>query len=70
MSVPSPEALAELPVLASQGHMGLKLFMISEEFEAHAAGTVSYTHLGPAIRKPTVSGSMAIPAHSGVRAKL
>jgi hypothetical protein len=25
---------------------------------------------GPAMRKPTVSGIMAIPAHSGVRLKL
>lgn len=41
MSAPSPEALAELPVLAAQGHMTLKLFMISEEFEAHAAEMIT-----------------------------
>ena len=41
MTSPSPEALAELPVLASQGHMSLKLFMISDEFEAAAAGMIA-----------------------------
>ena len=30
----------------------------------------SQPEAGPAMRKPTVSGSMAIPAHSGVRSKL
>ena len=33
----SPQALAELPGLASDGHTSLKLFMTSAEFEAHAA---------------------------------
>jgi dihydropyrimidinase len=41
MTSPSPEALAELPVLVSQGHMSLKFFMISDEFEAHAAGMIA-----------------------------
>jgi len=41
MYAPSPEALAELPALAAQGHMTLKLFMISEEFEAHAAEMIT-----------------------------
>ena len=30
----------------------------------------SQPEMGPAMRKPTVSGSMAMPAHSGVRLKL
>ena len=30
----------------------------------------SQPEAGPAMRKPTVSGSIAIPAHSGVRSKL
>lgn len=34
MSSPSPEALAELPQLASDGHTSLKLFMSSGAFEA------------------------------------
>ncbi len=38
---PSPEALAELPVLASEGHTSLKLFMTSAEFEAHADGMIA-----------------------------
>jgi dihydropyrimidinase len=37
MSSPSPEALAELPQLASDGHTSLKLFMTSSEFEARTA---------------------------------
>lgn len=31
---PTPEALAELPGLAAEGHMSLKLFMMMPEFEA------------------------------------
>jgi dihydropyrimidinase len=41
LASPSPEALAELPVLAARGHMSLKLFMISDEFEAQAAGMIA-----------------------------
>ena len=41
MASPSPEALAELPDLAAAGHMSLKLFMISDEFEAQAAGMIA-----------------------------
>lgn len=37
MKSPSPEALAELPLLAAGGHMSLKLFMPSDEFEARTA---------------------------------
>jgi dihydropyrimidinase len=33
---PSAEALGELPVLASQGHTSLKVFMTTREFEAQA----------------------------------
>jgi dihydropyrimidinase len=40
MSSPSPEALAELPALAADGHTSLKLFMPSSAFEAHAAETI------------------------------
>ncbi|HEY1818411.1 MAG TPA: amidohydrolase family protein [Trebonia sp.] len=40
MSSPSPEALAELPQLAADGHTSLKLFMPSSAFEAHAAETI------------------------------
>ena len=36
MSGASPEALAELPQLASDGHTSLKLFMTSRAFETHA----------------------------------
>ena len=36
MSSASPEALAELPQLASDGHTSLKLFMTSRAFETHA----------------------------------
>ncbi len=41
MISPSPEALAELPLLVSEGHTSLKLFMTSEEFEAHAADMIT-----------------------------
>jgi dihydropyrimidinase len=36
MSYPSPEALAELPGLAADGHTSLKLFMVASAFETHA----------------------------------
>jgi dihydropyrimidinase len=41
LSSPSPEALAEVPKLASEGHTSLKLFMTSGEFEAHAAEMIA-----------------------------
>jgi dihydropyrimidinase len=34
---PSPQALAELPGLAADGHTSLKIFMVSDVFEANAA---------------------------------
>ena len=34
---PSPEALADLPALAADGHTSVKLFMLSGEFEARTA---------------------------------
>lgn len=37
---PTPEAVAELPELASAGHTSLKLFMVAEEFEAQADGMI------------------------------
>src|ERR1022692_735853 len=37
LASPSPETLAELPVLSAQGHTSLKLFMTTGEFEAHTA---------------------------------
>ena len=40
MSSSSPEALAELPRLASDGHTSLKLFMTSGGFETHADETI------------------------------
>jgi dihydropyrimidinase len=40
LGLPSPQALAELPALAADGYRTLKLFMVSEEFEAHAAGMI------------------------------
>ena len=33
---PTPRALAELPELAAAGHTSVKLFMVAEEFDAHA----------------------------------
>jgi len=38
---PVKQALAELPLLAAQGHMSLKLFMTMPEFEAHAAEMIT-----------------------------
>ena len=40
LAVPTPEALAELPGLAADGFRTLKIFMVMDEFEAHAAGMV------------------------------
>jgi dihydropyrimidinase len=40
LAVPAPEALAELPGLAADGFRTLKIFMVMDEFEAHAAGMV------------------------------
>ncbi len=37
---PTPQVLAELPELAAAGHTSLKLFMVAEEFEAHADGMI------------------------------
>jgi dihydropyrimidinase len=36
LAEPTPQALAELPGLAEAGHASLKLFMVDEEFDAHA----------------------------------
>lgn len=61
---PSPEVLAELPVLAASGHQSLKLFMISPAFDARAeemlaairiagrSGTLTMLHCedGPLVR--------------------
>jgi dihydropyrimidinase len=41
MAGPSPEALAELPLLASAGHTSLKVFMTSREFETHPAEMIA-----------------------------
>lgn len=41
MISPSPEILAELPLLASGGHTSLKVFMTSGEFETHTAEMVA-----------------------------
>jgi dihydropyrimidinase len=41
MISPSSQTAAELPLLASQGHMSLKLFMTSGEFEANAAEMIA-----------------------------
>jgi dihydropyrimidinase len=38
---PSPEALADLPLLASEGHTSLKLFMTSGAFETRAAEMIA-----------------------------
>ncbi len=40
LASPSPEALAELPGLAADGHTSLKLFLVSGEFEANAAAMI------------------------------
>jgi dihydropyrimidinase len=37
---PTSQALAELPVLAEAGHTSLKLFMVADEFDAHADGMI------------------------------
>jgi dihydropyrimidinase len=37
---PTPQALAELPRLAEAGHTSLKLFMVADEFDAHAEGMI------------------------------
>ena len=38
---PSPEALAELPLLAAAGHTSLKVFMTFSTFETHAAEMIA-----------------------------
>jgi dihydropyrimidinase len=38
---PSPEALAELPLLAAEGHTSLKVFMTFSTFETHAAEMIA-----------------------------
>ena len=35
LNTPTPEALADLPLLAAEGHTSLKLFMVSGEFDEH-----------------------------------
>jgi dihydropyrimidinase len=35
MTTPTAEAVADLPLLAAEGHTSLKLFMVSGEFESH-----------------------------------
>ena len=40
LPVPTPEALAELPGLVADGFRTLKIFMIMDEFEEHAAGMI------------------------------
>jgi dihydropyrimidinase len=42
---PSPEALADLPLLASEGHTSLKLFMTSQEFETRASEMIAAVRL-------------------------
>ena len=41
MDIPVPEALADLPLLAAEGHTSLKLFMTSAAFDANAAQMVT-----------------------------
>jgi dihydropyrimidinase len=41
---PSAQTVAELPLLAARGHMSLKLFMVSGEFEANAAELIAAVH--------------------------
>ena len=41
LSRPSPEALAELPLLAEAGHTSLKVFMTSDAFETDAAEMIA-----------------------------
>ncbi|HEX9066251.1 MAG TPA: amidohydrolase family protein [Streptosporangiaceae bacterium] len=40
LAEPVPAALAELPALAAAGHTSVKLFMVAEEFDAHASAMV------------------------------
>ncbi len=42
---PSPEALADLPLLASEGHTSLKLFMTSQEFETRTSEMIAAVRL-------------------------
>jgi dihydropyrimidinase len=42
---PTPEALAELPRLAAEGHTSLKLFMMMPEFEAQIDGALAAIQL-------------------------
>ena len=42
---PSPEALEDLPLLASEGHTSLKLFMTSQEFETRASEMIAAVRL-------------------------
>jgi dihydropyrimidinase len=41
MTAPTPEALADLPLLAAEGHTSLKLFMVSGEFESHISEMIT-----------------------------
>lgn len=41
LASPAPGTQTELPALAAEGHTSLKLFMISDEFEAHAAEMIA-----------------------------
>jgi dihydropyrimidinase len=45
LPVPTPEALAELPGLVADGYRTLKIFMIMDEFEEHAAGMIEAIRL-------------------------
>ncbi len=54
LAVPSPEALAELPLLAAAGHTSLKVFMTSREFETHTAEMIA------AIRTAGQHGMLAL----------
>ncbi len=51
---PSPESLAELPVLAAGGHQSLKIFMIFPAFETHADEMLA------AIRTAGYSGTLTM----------
>ena len=42
---PTPEALAELPGLAAEGHTSLKLFMMMPEFEAQTGAALAAIQL-------------------------
>jgi len=41
MTSPSPDAMAELPLLAAGGHTSLKVFMVDDEFDARAAEMIT-----------------------------